>query len=214
MLLRRSLAHASTWGRLVLAGILIYVAIDVALIFLRSHFSVLHNAESDYGSKGHYAWLMDLNFLLRAAFSLAAVRALWLSIGENRHVRVGLTLVGLWAVCSGALAFFPDDPVGTPTHGSGRVHGVLAALAFVAVLVGTIEISLALRRLSYWQPIRRTLVIVSFGALIPLLLLGHVHFGRHTLGGLYEKLFLAIELLWLAIAAAFAGRVEPPAAVP
>lgn len=203
--------NVSSWARAVVAGILTYVAIDVALIFLRPHFSVLHNAESDYGSKGRYAWLMDLNFLVRAAFSLAAVRALWLSIGENRHVRAGLTLVSLWAVCSGALAFFPDDPVGTPTHGAGRVHGVLAAIAFFAALIGTIELSLALRRISYWQPIRRTLVLISLSALIPLLLLGHAHFGRHTLGGLYEKIFIAIELLWLAIAAVFAARVEPPA---
>jgi hypothetical protein len=33
------------------------------------------------------------------------------------------------------------------------------------------------------QPIRRTLVLASLSAPIPLLLLGHVHFDRHTLGG-------------------------------
>jgi hypothetical protein len=44
---------APTLARLAIAGILVYVALDVALVFLRSHFSVLHNAESDYGSAGH-----------------------------------------------------------------------------------------------------------------------------------------------------------------
>jgi hypothetical protein len=39
------------------------VSIDVALVFLRPHFSVLHNAESDYGSRGPYACLMDLKCL-------------------------------------------------------------------------------------------------------------------------------------------------------
>jgi predicted secreted protein len=43
-------------GGLAIAGILVYLALDVALVFLRPQFSVLHNAESDYGSSGPYAW--------------------------------------------------------------------------------------------------------------------------------------------------------------
>jgi hypothetical protein len=35
-----------------IAGVATYVAIDVALVFLRPHFSVLHNAESDYAARG------------------------------------------------------------------------------------------------------------------------------------------------------------------
>lgn len=66
-----------------IAGVVVYVAIDVALVFLRPHFSVLHNAESDYGSNGRYAWLMDVNFLLRCAFSVAAVLALARSPGQS-----------------------------------------------------------------------------------------------------------------------------------
>jgi hypothetical protein len=37
---------------------------------------------------------------------------------------------------------------------------------------------------------------LSWGALIPLLLLGHSHLRANSLGGLYEKIFLAAELLW------------------
>jgi hypothetical protein len=50
---------------------------------------------------------------------------------------------------------------------------------------------------------------MSATALIALLLLGHAHFGLHTLGGLYEKLFIAIELVWLGTVAAFAASTEP-----
>ncbi len=63
-------------GRLALAaiaGIAVYVAIDVALVFLRPRFSVLHNAESDYGSRGPYAWVMDGNFLAAAALARRAL---------------------------------------------------------------------------------------------------------------------------------------------
>jgi hypothetical membrane protein len=111
---------APTLARLAITGILVYVALDVAPVFLRPHFSVLRNAESDYGSAGSYAWVMDLNFLLRGAFSLAVARALMLADdGRERTASVAHGGLIVWALASGTLAFFPDDPVGTPTHGLG-----------------------------------------------------------------------------------------------
>ena len=59
MLSVRSLA----W--LAIGGGIAYVAIDVVLRFLRPAYSLLYNAESDYG-RGPWYWLMDFNFLLRA----------------------------------------------------------------------------------------------------------------------------------------------------
>jgi hypothetical membrane protein len=206
-------ASARSSAGLAIAGLAVYVSIDVALVFLRPEFSVLHNAESDYGSKGHYALLMDLNFLLRAALSLAAMRAITLTCGARGRLRAPLTLIGVWAVLSGALAFFADDPVGTKTHGAGSVHVLLAGIAFFAVLIGTVAFSLAARRSAPWQPFRHVLLAISLIAFIPLLLLGHAHFGVHTLGGLYEKLFIAIELVWLVTAAAFAARIDSTAAL-
>ena len=43
------------------------------------------------------------------------------------------------------------------------------------------------------------MTVLSWAALVPLLVLGRVHLGPHSLGGLYEKLFLAIELVWLVV---------------
>ena len=83
---------ARALARVAIAGIVAYVLIDVALVFLRPHFSVLHNAESDYGSKGSYAWLMDVNFLLRCGLSLAAVLAIWRFQRGADAVRSGLVL--------------------------------------------------------------------------------------------------------------------------
>ncbi|HEY8325186.1 MAG TPA: DUF998 domain-containing protein, partial [Ktedonobacterales bacterium] len=63
---------ARTLALLSLVGIILYVVIDVLLFVLRPELSLLHRAESDYGN-GQWAWLMDANFLLRCALSLAAV---------------------------------------------------------------------------------------------------------------------------------------------
>jgi hypothetical membrane protein len=197
-------AVRSAW--VAIAGVVAYTAIDVALVFLRPRFSVLHNAESDYGSNGPYAWLMDLNFVLRCVLSLAVVRALALAVGHGRRLCTGLALLTVWSVASGLLAFFPDDPVGTETHGLGKVHLAVAGIAFVAVVLGTRVVTRALRAEDAWRPVTAPLAVLSWGALVPILLLGHSHLRSHSLGGLFEKIFLAMELLWLLVAAAWLAR--------
>src|SRR5262249_635922 len=122
--------RARTWAWAGVVGIALYVAIDVALVFLRPQLSVLHNAESDYGSPGPWPWLMDLDFVLRCLLSLAVVRALMLAVGVHGRLRLALALIATWAVTSGLLAFFPDDPVGTPLVWRGKVHVALALVAF------------------------------------------------------------------------------------
>ena len=202
---RRILAPtARSSAYVVVGGVLLYVAIDVILVFLRPQFSVLHNAESDYGSSGPWAWLMDLNFLLRCLLSLAVVRVATLVLADSdksSRLRRGLWLMVVWAIGSGLLAFFPDDPVGTPLRWRGEIHLVLAFLAFLAVFVGAVLLSPALGRLPPWRRVGLPLRVLSWGALAPLVLLGHAGFGAHSLGGLYEKTFLAIELVWFFLVA-------------
>jgi len=191
-----------------MVGIAVYFALDSALVFLRPGFSVLHNAESDYGSKGRYAWVMDANFLLRGVLSFAVVRALGLSDANRARLRTGLTLLLVWAVASGLLAFFPDDPVGTKTHGLARVHLLLAGIAFLGVLLGTIILSRALRADPLWHPLGVPLTVLSRGAVLPVLVLGWVHLRPHSLGGLYEKLFLGMELAWFLLVAWRISRLQ------
>jgi hypothetical protein len=188
-------------ARVALAGVVLYAIIDTALVFLRPQFSILHSAESDYGSSGSWAWLMDVNFLLRCALSLAVVGAVSVTAAKNRGLQTALGLLIVWALSSGLLAFLPDDPVGTPLHTSGAVHLAIAFVAFLAVLAGTILGSMVLRAQPRWRRVAIPMAVLSWGALVPLLLLGGVGFHSHSLGGLYEKIFLGMELLWLVVVA-------------
>jgi hypothetical protein len=219
---RATLPGIAVCARIVLAGVVLYAAIDTALVFLRPQFSILHSAESDYGSLGTWDWLMDLNFLLRGLLSLAAVRALTLAVsrqGASPRLRFGLRLLTLWAIASALLAVFPDDPAGTLVRWHGRVHLVLAFVAFLCVVIGAILVTRALRALPRWSQITTSLSVLAWGAVIPLLLLGHAHLRHHSIGGLYEKVFLGMELIWLLVAALAAARIpgamagdHPPAA--
>ena len=195
----RVTSRAAIAARLALAGVVLYAVIDSALVLLRPQFSILHNAESDYGSTGSWAWLMDLNFLLRCALSLAVVGAVSLTASRSRGLQAALGLLIVWALGSGLLAFFPDDPAGTPLHTSGAIHLAIAFVAFLVVLAGTILGSLALQAQPRWRRFAIPMAVLSWGALVPLLLLGRVGFHPHSLGGLYEKIFLGMELLWLAL---------------
>jgi len=196
-------------ARLALAGVAIYVAIDVLLAFLRPAYSLLYNAESDYG-RGPWYWVMDINFLLRCALSLAIAAALYQVARLDGRVRGGLALLVTWAICSGLLAFFADDPEGTPQHGSGVVHLVLAFIAFTCVTIGAILISASLMSDPAWRPAAPILLGISIAGAIAYLVLGSAHKHAHAPGGLYERVFLGLELLWIVIAAiAIARRPRP-----
>jgi hypothetical membrane protein len=185
-----------------LAGVIVYVGIDVLLRFLRPDYSLLHNAESDYG-RGPWYWVMDVNFLLRCALSLAIAAALsWLA-GSGAGARGGLILLVVWAVCSGLLAFFADDVEGQPVHGSGIVHLALAFIAFTCVTIGTILISVSLRADPAWRSAGGVLLAVSLAGAAVFLLLGAAAGHKHAPGGLYERIFLGLELLWIALAAGY-----------
>jgi hypothetical membrane protein len=218
----RSWVRPLAWATL--AGIVGYLAIDVLLAFLRPGYSLLYNAESDYG-RGPWFWVMDLNFLLRCALSLALCLAITRAVRLNGTGRAGLILLEIWAACSGLLAFFADDLEGQPQHGSGLVHLGLAFVAFLCVMVGTVLVSFALRADQRWRPAGTALLIISIAGVLGFLLLGHAVGHPDRPGGLYERIFLGVELGWMAVAAGClamtdrlaggsGGRVVPPSVVP
>jgi hypothetical membrane protein len=176
------------WANLALAGILLYVVIDVVLAFLRPDYSLLKNYESDY-SRGKFCWLMDANFVLRGLLSACAVIALRRAGVASRWTAV---LLWIWAVASALLAFFPDNPVGYPHLASGGIHLILAGIAFVAIAVATLGMSFGRSTRGRFVVAQRVLAIIGVVALLLVL---------HPFGapGLIERAFLAAELGWLTI---------------
>ena len=184
---------------------------DVLLAFLRPGYSLLHNAESDYG-RGSWYWVMDLNFLLRCALSLAVAAAFYRDTLDrdarlDGRARGGLILLVSWAACSGLLAFFADDPAGTALTASGIVHLVLAFIAFTCITIAAILMSASLMSDPAWRPAAPILLAISIAGALAYLLLGTATRHHHAPGGLYERIFLGLELLWMLIAAiVIAGR--------
>jgi hypothetical protein len=130
------------------------------------------------------------------------------------RIRGGLALLVTWAICSGLLAFFADDVEGTPLHGSGIMHLVLAFIAFTAIAIGAILISASLRSDLAWRPAASVLLAISVAGALAYLLLGTVHKHHHAPGGLYERVFHGLELLWIVIAAIAVARRTPATTQP
>lgn len=192
--------RVKTWSSAVIVGIVLYVAIDVLLAFLRPDYSSLHNAESDYG-RGPYFWLMDFNFLLRCGLSLALVKAIWQSFPKNIVIKRATYWLVAWAIASGLLAFFADNPYGYPKLKSGSVHLLLAFIVFISALVGMILLTRRFRVVQAWRSNTGLLAGITILAVVSLILMGHSGIRPHTLGGLYERVFLASVLLWEAVVA-------------
>lgn len=188
------------WARLTIIGILLYVGIDVILAFLRPDISLLHNAESDYG-RGPYYWVMDINFLLRCLLSLALVRALYMQFPKNKLLRPVRFCLVLWAIASGLLEFFADNPPGYVQLKSGNIHLLLAFIAFVAVTVAMVAVWRQLPLLDFSRTIGRIIISLTLISIISLLLLGRAGARPQGLGGLYERLFLGSVLLWEGVVA-------------
>jgi Protein of unknown function (DUF998) len=214
------------WAWLAVVGVLLYIAIDISLALLRPDVSLLHDPESDYGN-GAWSCLMDLNFLIRAGLSIAAILAIAPVVGlltpdsvkraggapavttqTLGPARLGLALIGVWALASGLLAFFPDDLLGAAATAHGRVHLLAALVAFIAVAVGTPVLSRVLDRVALWSSVAGPLLTISIAAIVALLLLGATGLRARALGGLWERLFLGLELAWLLLVSLRIARTK------
>ncbi len=192
--------EAKPWPYTVIVGIIIYVAIDILLAFLRPDYSSLHNAESDYG-RGPYSWVMDINFLLRCVLSLALVKAIWTTFPKEKPIKKASYWLIAWAISSGLLAFFADNPFGYPKLKSGSIHLLLAFVVFISALVGMVLLTRRFMIVQAWRDTAGLLVGITILAIVSLVLMGYVGIRPHTLGGLYERFFLGSVLLWEGVVA-------------
>ena len=128
----------TTPASIAMAGVIIYVIVDVVLQSLPPHYSPIREAESNL-AVGPFGWIMAINFFGRgitcAALILALVRAMPRSLLRD----AGLIFMAAAGLCSAAIAFLPTDvPKGGGVHAAtlhGAIHLVGASTGFVTALI-------------------------------------------------------------------------------
>ncbi|MGW1186708.1 DUF998 domain-containing protein [Streptomyces sp. NPDC002559] len=117
-------------------------------------------------------------------------------------------LLGFWAVCVLVAAVFPADPPGgwdRPST-SDTVHGVAAWAGFLALAVAIVRLTVLWRR----EPARasgaRGLTVLAWASSVAFVLFAVAMVDRAALThtaplGLAERVVIAVDLAWLALAA-------------
>lgn len=198
---------AARFGALVIAGVVLYLLLDVVAQLLPPHYNPIKQAESDLGV-GPNGWIMSLNFVIRGLIALALVAGLNLALAPAARPRLALTLILVWAAGDVLLAVFRTD---VPPHRAtihGVIHLLVAFIAFVAVALGELILSLRMDADPRWAAIRPVLLAVACAAWVAMAaLLLHV-LPRAQIGGLIERVFLGLVLLWMVVAGLGLVRVR------
>jgi hypothetical protein len=203
--LRRRLATAA------MAGVVLYVVVDVVLQFLPPHYNPVSEAESNL-AVGPFGWIMNLNFLARAALSACAIAALS-RVGERTALRTaGLVFFAVAGLCSGSLAFFATDVAPAGQHGvgtttvTGGIHLALATGGFVAALVGFALLTLWMRGTAALRSGYVQAVVFLAVAAVGIVGLGATILVAPGLLGLAERVCLVGILGWAFVVAAAVRR--------
>lgn len=202
--------------RITIAGIAIYVALDIVAQLLPPHYSPISQAESDLGV-GPYGWVMDLNFVVRGILSLAFVYGLYRVWPKTPRVpRGSLVLIGAWGIGAFVLAASPADVSGPATL-HGTIHLITAFLAFLFVAVGVLGASRSMPHEPPWRSVRpyaRGLAVLAAVALVVLFVGTGIPSIEQHLFGLLERIFLALVLLWMLLVSIELLRSKSPGGQP
>lgn len=199
--MRKAVESPRVLGALTIAGIVLYLALDVLAQLLPPHYSPVRQVESDL-AVGPYGYLMTINFVLRGVLSLALVAGLMRGVAAQARSTVGIVLIGVWAVGAFLLALFPTD-VNSRLTVHGGIHLLVALVAFCAVALGALLVSLRIGADPRWTSLRPYLLVCAVATLVALLaeLVGVRASEAFGIGGLIERIFLGLALLWMLLVA-------------
>jgi len=193
---------AVRWAlRTTIFGIAVYVVLDIVAQLLPPHYSPIRQAESDLGV-GPYGWVMDVNFVVRGALSLAFAYGLYRAWPTtSRAPKLSLVLIGAWGIGAFILALNPADVSG-PTTLHGTIHVVTGFLAFLFVTVGVLGVSYSMPDLFPWKSVRpyaRAIALCTAIALVVMFVGTRFPPIEQNLYGLLERVFLGLALVWMLV---------------
>ena len=197
-----------------LAGLAVAVLALTASDVVNKGYDPLAETVSRYVNLPH-GWLVTVG-LLGIALGSAALAVRTVRAGGGG--RSGW-LLGFWAVCVLVAAVFPADPPGNWDRPStaDTVHGVAAWAGFLALAVAIVRLTMTWRR----EPARasgaRGLTVLAWASSVAFVLFAAAMVDRAVLThtaplGLAERVVIAVDLAWLALATTTASAAPRSAA--
>jgi hypothetical protein len=202
---------------LTLAGVSVWVALVFIAQLANPEQSTLAMGMSGLVT-GRYGWIMRLAFVVRGLTALALVGALSSLVPEAATSDLGLVLLAVWGGASALLAAYDTDMPGDEPTPHGHGHAVIAFVAYVAVAVGTVLVSLKLGDAEATADLaRRALPIALLAAVAMVVQFAGFAAAAHDaaaasasppffgglgrIAGLLQRVFLSLVMFWTALVA-------------
>ena len=194
-------------GLLLLAGVagpLLFFAAVAVSGALRADYSHLNQFISELGETGgEFAWLMNyFGFMASAALILIFVLAFQTRFRRTTVTVVGTLLLALFAVCVFLAGVFSCD-VGCPIADRSpeqQLHDLVSIIAFPVFVLGVAVWGCHFFRLAGWRRFGQYSLVTAGVSVV--LLVAMVQSEASRIGtGLYQRLFLGVLFLWLAVLA-------------
>jgi hypothetical membrane protein len=193
-----------------MAGITVFLALNIVVQLLPPHYSMVSQAVSDLAA-GPYGWVMDIAFALGGASILAFVAGAFMATTPKSRPLAGFLLLGVWGAATETVAFVHPDVVDANGYPGtlkafalsssihGKAHLAIAAVVFVCMVLGLVTSSRHLGREPRLRASQRTARLLAAGAFAGLLLTDEL--GRHGTYGLTERGVSLLGLAWLLVVA-------------
>jgi len=162
---------------------------------------------TQYGSElgtGDNSIIMNINFLITGILIVSFSLGLLTSIRTGFWSSTGSIFVGLFGIGEIATAAFPCDPgcpLTNPQSLSQLVHNGIAAVAFTAIAVAPLQVSVRLKRDKLWRNYRAYSLGTGFATLGLFITFSIAALYSLLYVGLLQRLFLAIPFLWIELMA-------------
>ncbi len=193
-----------------MAGIAVFVALNIVLQLSPPHYSVVSQAVSDLAI-GSYGWAMDIAFFLGGVSILAFVAGAFLATSPKTRPLPGFLLLAVWGLASVAIAFVHPDVVDTNGYPGtlkafdassslhGKLHLAIAAVVFLSMVLGLVASSVHLGREPRLRPVQRAARLIAAAALLGLLLTDPL--GTRGIYGIMERGVSLLGLAWVVMVA-------------
>jgi len=184
-----------------IAAIAYFAVIIVALHFLRPDLNPISRPTSEY-AVGAYGYLMTSAYFSMSLASWALVIGLYQGVPRPAQSRIGLSLLGIWAVGLLIAMLFPIDLDGAPQTMAGTIHAINGPLTFLSLTLGVILVSWRFKHHTEWRPFHRLAVILSLIILLESIAVPVAMATESGLAGLAQRIFLVTFVTWSVLTAA------------
>jgi hypothetical protein len=194
---------------LALAGIvgpLILVVTDFTAAFSDPNYNFIHDSISSLAWT-RLGWIQTIGFLTIGLLVELFVAGLLFSIRGRKGFGFGITLLVFFGFGLLLIGAFHTDQAGGPHTMEGAIHGVAAKIIFWLFPLANLLITPSLRKSIYWK----SLFVYSIAAagLAIVLMISSVWLSDESgFFGLFERILVADEVIWVAIMAIWLLRLS------